>query len=229
MHYQTTDVYRFLIFLHKYLLGDLKLFHQLAKDAEKKEREIASMSANKGCLSFFIVEPPSSTSITTTKYPYSFEFMFGDPIISRSTIPNTATFFSTIDILGFLTRTGNDYGSTTKNITEFFSYPTTTIDLTELAVLTNIYRHGMTHSYFPKLNVEVSYHSSNPIGHLFFKRTTGGLVLNVNQLEKLVVARLNEVINDASLYPNMDSQLSIMTADYLSRTSALISTLLAKL
>ncbi len=52
MTHQTTDVYRFLVFLQKYLLGDLDLFHRLAKDAEKKEAEVNMRSENKGCLGF---------------------------------------------------------------------------------------------------------------------------------------------------------------------------------
>jgi hypothetical protein len=203
------------------------LFHKNAEIAEGKEREIQNSSKNKGCRRFFYKKTSSATLIQTTKYPYSFDFMIGSPVISRSTIPNTATLFATIDVLGFLTRTGSDYKSTFKNFKEFFAYSSTTIDQAELAVLINVYRHGMTHNYLPKLNMEISYHSSNPTGKLFFKNKLGDLVLNVNRLEVLVVNRLSEIINTQSLYPNMDRQHSIMIQDYENTCRSSITKLLA--
>lgn len=101
MTYQSTDVYRYLIYLEKYILGDLELFHQNAEIAEGKEREIQNRSKNNGCRSFFHKKTSSDTVIPTTKYPYSFEFLIGVPVIPRSTIPNTATLFATIDVLGY--------------------------------------------------------------------------------------------------------------------------------
>lgn len=233
MPHRSTDVYRFLIFLQKYLLGDLELFHQLSKDAERKESKVENLKSNNGCFKFFArLRRPittTSTTITTTQYPYAFVFMFGDPVVSRMTIPITATLFSTIDVLGFFTRTGNDYGSTSNNFAEFFSNPSTHIHSTELDVLIKVYRHGMTHNYLPKLNVEISYHSKNPVGKLFFKNTSGNLVLNVNRLEELVVNRLDEIINDASIYTNMNAQLLTMTTDYATKSSSSIATLLGTL
>lgn len=70
-NHQRTEVYRFLIFLQKYLLGDLDLFHQLATNAEMAEQQ---------------AHQNASPAIPGTKNPYSFEFLFGDPIISRSTL-----------------------------------------------------------------------------------------------------------------------------------------------
>lgn len=232
MNYQTTDVYRFLIYLQKYLLGDLQLFQRLSKEAEEKEKRQEDPRHNKGCINIFSFNKKHttiSTTVTTTLNPFDFEFMFGAMMISRLTIPNTAVLFATIDILGFLTRMGKNYTNTTDNYTEFFSYPKTRLNTDELPVLLNIYRHGMTHNYLPKLNMEVSYHSSNPVGKLFFKRLENRLVLNVNELEKLVVERLNEIINDSSLYVNMDRQFGIMVTDYETRSAILISNLMARL
>jgi len=229
MDYQSTDVYRYLIYLQKYLLGDLELFHQNAKIAEDLERKIQNRSKNKGCSNFFIKKSSSAKLKQTTNYPYSFEFMFGAEVIPRSTIPNTATLFATIDVLGYLTRTGTDYINTSKNFMEFFNYPSTFIDQAELNVLINVYRHGMTHNYFPKLKMEISYHSSNPKNVLFFKNSIGDLVLNVNRLEILVLDRLKEIINTESLFPNLDSQHSYMIQAYENQCRSSITNLLAKL
>ncbi|WP_372947818.1 hypothetical protein [Mariniphaga sp.] len=227
MAYQSTDVYRYLIYLEKYLLGDLELFHQNAKIAEEIERKIQNRSKNKGCRNFFIKKTSSTNLIQTTKYPYSFEFMIGSAVVPRSTIPNTATLFATIDVLGYLTRTGTDYINTTKNFKEFFAYPSTFIDQAELTVLIKVYRHGMTHNYLPKLKMEISYHSSNPTNKLFFKNSIGDLVLNVNRLEILVINRLSEIINTESLFPNMDSQHSYMIQEYENQCRSSITNLLA--
>lgn len=230
MSYQNTDVYRYLIYLQEYLLGDLEVFHRIASEAEIKEDALSKQSTNRGCLSFS--RQPITTSTTTsqtTQYPYSFAAMFGKSIISRLTIPNAAALFSTIDILGFLTRTGHDYTTTHKNVTEFFAHPSTNLNSGELSVLLNVYRHGMTHNYFPKLNVEISYRSDNPPEKLFFKSRSGGLILNVNRLESLTVNRLDEIIRDISLYPHMDSQFSIMVADYALKSGSSITTLLSTL
>ena len=53
MTYQSTDVYRYLIFLEKYLLGDLEIFHRIADIAERKERNVQNRARNKGCISLF--------------------------------------------------------------------------------------------------------------------------------------------------------------------------------
>ena len=233
MTYQDTDVYRYLIFLQKYLLDDLSLLHELSNSAEQKERRVAD-NPDSGLLSniikLFKRNPRTSiTTIATTKYPYSFEFMFGDPVISRSTIPHTSALFSTIDILGFLTRTESDFKNTTKNYEEFFRHPTTRIDPIEVKILTKVFRHGMTHNYFPKLNMEIAYHSSNPTGKIFFKNVRRDLVLNVNWIESLVTERLQNLINDSMLYGNMDNQFRIMTQEYERESRADIDELKARL
>lgn len=220
MTHQATDVYRYLIFLQKYLLGDLELLEKLSLNAEQKEKQLKKLASNRGCLGFIKLfsqktkDRLNTPTIETTHYPYSFEFIYGATIISRSTIPHTATLFSTIDILGYLIRTGNDFTSTTKNFKAFFGRYGIQIDPTELSVLTKVYRHGMTHNYFPKLHMEISYHSSNPVGSIFFKNMRGDLVLNINELQKIVTTELDKIINDTSLYNNMDMQFNYMTQEY---------------
>jgi hypothetical protein len=198
---ESTDVYKYLVYLRKNLLGDLDLFHKLTTEADIEESRIRDSSS----------ETPE---VTTTQYPYSFEFMFGTPLISRSTIPHTSVLFSTIDILGFLNRTEPSYRQTTENFKKFFESVTPEIDGDKLSVLIKAYRHGMTHSYFPKLGVVISYHSSNPTGKIIFKNERSDLVLNVNALETTVTKRLSDLMSDSGLYSNMDNQYRILVDGY---------------
>jgi len=134
----------------------------------------------------------------------------------RCTLPtlyNTQTLFSIIDILGYLNRNEPDFSATSKNFIEFFNHQTT-LDPLELRLLTKVYRHGITHTYFPKLNMELSYHSSNPQGKFFFISTNGNLVLNVNALIPVVKNRIQSIIDDSSLYSNMQNQYSVMVNNY---------------
>ena len=231
--YQSTAVYRYLIFLQKYLLADLLLFHELSVVAEQMEKSIGESSKN-GLLARFLklfssFSSTSMTAITTSKYPYSFEFMFSSSVVARSTIPHTTILFSTIDILGYLNRNKPDFRNTTENFNTFFSHPTTRIDPIELEILTKVFRHGMAHNYFPKLNMEISYHSSNPSGQIFFKNAIGDLVLNVNSLESILTKRLESIINSSELYSNMDKQFTTMVDQYESESRLAIDKLKARL
>lgn len=205
MNYRSTDTYRYLTFLQKYLWGDLVKFRQLCSEAEVEENNIISNTGN---------GTNTMTAITTTRNPYSFEFIFGAPVISRSTIPHTATLFAIIDILGFLARSEKNYTNTKLNFETFFSDSSTQPTPAELPVLVKVYRHGMIHSYFPKLNMEISYHSSNPNGVMFFKNSCGNVILNVNHLVFVVTTRIEHIINDASLYPNMYIQYNFLVRRY---------------
>lgn len=196
MDYQQTEMYRYLIYLRKYLLGDLEKFQKLCKEAEEEEKEKSNSPVNEEIVSY-------------TKFPYSFEFIHGDPVIARSTIPHPVTLFATIDLLGFLTRNGSNYAKTVENFKSFFSSISQPINQIEIEVLVKVYRHGTIHSYFPKLNMEISCHSKNPSNKVFFKGSTGDLVLNVNYLLSIVEERLDDIIDDSSLYPNMEAQYNL--------------------
>src|SRR5690606_12026661 len=103
---------------------------------------------------------------------------------------------------------------TTKNIKEFFRHSTFRVEPVELTILTKVFRHGMTHNYFPKLNMEISYHSSNPTGRIFFKNSGGDIVLNVNSLEVIVTEQLQSIISNSELHENMNNQFDFMTMEY---------------
>jgi len=221
MNYQETETYLYLISLQTYLLGDLNKFQQLCNEAEIQEKENYEDSSE-----------DSTTNVNTmktTSYPFSFEFLIGTPIVSRSTIPHTASLFATIDILGFLTRTGKDYIATKKNFEEFFKCLNPQLSPTEINVLVSVFRHGMTHGFFPILKMEISCHSLNPIEKIFLKSKNGNLVLNVNHLLAIVPKRLEEIINDESLYNNMELQFNYLMQEYESKCRNDITSLLSKL
>ncbi len=227
MSHLNTDVYKYLIYLQNYLLGDLLKFDELSLAAEKQEQSIAKEKQLKS-LAAELEEESEPWKPTTTHYPYSFEFLHGDTVISRSTIPHSQSLFSTIDILGYLTRKGSDYTATKKNFTSFFKN-TLAEDSLELDVLVFVYRHGITHSYFPILNTGISYHSSNDLTRLFFKDFRGDLVLNVNYLKAKVISELNQIVNDTARYPLMEKQYKFLISDLEKKDRGLIENLKLKL
>lgn len=212
---RATNVYHYLVFLQKYLLGDLELFEKLSFEAEKTESSIQQKSSNKGCASklgilFKLNSQPPTTTTSTTKNPISIDF--GEQIVSRGTIPFTTSLFATIDVLGFLARTGQDFKNTTKNFKQFFDDVQIDHKDLELSILVKVYRHGIVHTYFPKLNLEISFHSENPIGLLFFKREHGGLVLNVYFLKTLVLRKLNDLISSPELHQIMEENYQYLSS-----------------
>lgn len=201
MVHESLEVFKYLVHLKKYLTGDLDHFHELCAQAEIKEL-------------IALESPQGLNAINATRYPYSFEFMFGTPIISRSTIPHTSVLFSACDILGFLSRNEPYFRSTSKNLYSFFKTALPSIKKEELSVLIKVFRNGLIHSYFPKLGLLISYHTTNPQGKLLFKNARNELTLNVNTLEDLVTYRLSEIINDKNLYINMEKQYKILVKGY---------------
>ncbi|WP_194976708.1 hypothetical protein [Aquiflexum lacus] len=216
MSHESTEVYNYLVYLKKYLFGDLELFRGLARNAEAEELRIRETSIE-------------THVIPTTQSPNSFLFTFGTPLISRCTIPHASVLFSTIDILGFLIRTEPNYKRTTKNFKNFFESLSPPITENELSVLIEVYRHGITHSYFPKLGLEISYHSTNPTERIIFKNELGDLVLNINVLETIVTERLSELINKSELYNNMDNQYRILVEGYENGCRTIINLLKSRL
>lgn len=201
MDYIKTEIFKYLIYLQKYLEGDLEKFKKLCEDAELEEKKendkiMGIVSTHK-----------------TTSFPGSFEFIHGKSIMARSTIPHVLTLFSTIDILGFLLRESSKYYKTDKNFKSFFKDTHIPISQLEVKVLGDVFRNGIAHNYFPKLGMAISYHSSNIKNKIFFKQDDN-LVLNVNYLVHLVKIRLDEIINDESLYKIMEKQYKLLINVY---------------
>jgi hypothetical protein len=138
----------------------------------------------------------------------------------RSTIPHTLTLFAALDTLGFLSRNESDFRKTWKNFKSFFDDSSVTQETKD--VLLNVYRHGMAHGYFPKLGLGISYHSGQASMPLFFKGSSGNLVLNVNEVEKIVLAKLDAAINNPAAFPYLEPQYNLLETDYETNSRKLI-------
>jgi len=195
---------QYLKYLQKYLEGDLNSFILQCEKIEQKEKELEKESMD---------ENNFASTHTVTVFPGKEKDTTYEKFLFRSTIPHTLTLFATIDILGFLTRNGNDFTSTMNNFNSFFCDLKKTIDSLEVTVLRKIYRHGITHTYFPKLNMAIAYRSKYPEDKMFLMENDE-LILNVKYLKKIVVERLDEIIKDKSLYINMEKQYKILIKDY---------------
>lgn len=223
MDYTATEVYGYLIYLKKYLFGDLDTFHIVANMIEQSERDDLEVKTNPAYWisgkvpvwdnnSGSMYRETFTSSSESTRYPdASTESKKPEPKYFRGTIPHALTLFSTVDIVGYLLREKKDYGATSSNFEEFFKH--CALSPEEETVLVNEYRHGMSHGYFPKLGLAISYHSSNPGEKLFFL-VEGEIVLDMNYLEKIVKEKLELVIESKDLYPQMENQFNHLTSDY---------------
>lgn len=214
MDYTKTDVYNYINYIEVYLKGDLSTFHDVCRQIEGREaRDISPLETNI-TQSFGLKVSTSSTTTTTetTMFPGSPAAKKVEEITTpkyfRLTVPVTLTLFSIIDIIGYF------LGSHKENMTgkSFEEFLKGQLSAPEINLLTFIYRHGMSHGYFPKLDVGVSYHSSNP-NQLFFK-SNEKVVLNVAVLEQIVLDKLSKTKNDTSLYPHMETRYQNLISNY---------------
>jgi hypothetical protein len=192
---ETTEVFKYISFIENYLKGDLESFHKLCEKIEEEE------NSN--------VNPISPIQPTGVSGFGGFPVEEITPYY-RSTTPHTLLLFSTIDIFGYLIRPNGNERETTKNFEEFFNG---TISESFLDFLIVVVRHGVTHSFFPKLDVKISYHSSNEGKDLFFKDNENCIVINVNTLEKLVINKVDFILEHGD-YSNMEIQFNKMISKY---------------
>ncbi len=96
-------------------------------------------------------------------------------------------------------------------------------------VLLKIYRHGMAYGYFPQLGLGISYHSGHSDKSLFFKGDTGNTVLNVNELEKIVIKKLDEIVFNNSAFPKMEDQFTFLEKESKNNFGNLIRKLEAQI
>ena len=217
--YRTTDIYLYLKATENYLKGDLREIKKLCKRAEKKE---AKLNIIKGVtISGYALPPSSVTTQTTSSTLYS-------NTIHRITIPISLSLFATIDYLGYIVGANSIPLATGKNFWEFFIYAnklgfSVTNDQSNL--LNSVFRQGLTHVYFPKLSVGISYHSTNPSGKLFYKEISGTLVLNINELEIIVMTVLKKILKDSKLYPAMETKYQSLVADYKTKHASAIASI----
>lgn len=209
-----TQVFKYLSHLVTYLNGDLENFHKMCEEIEMEERksEILETEITK---SFDDSETTKPVGISSKFSNYGVSGFDGSrskniPPYYRSTTPHTLLLFSTIDILGYLIRPDGNERQTTKNFEEFFKGTLSDIFLDFLIV---VVRHGVTHSFFPKLDVGISYHSTNLDKDLFFKENNGVIIINVNILEKLVIEKVDDIFENGD-YSNMENQYNKMISNY---------------
>lgn len=135
--------------------------------------------------------------------------MYAEPfpeIIYRSTIPHVLAVLSAIDILGYLISDLESPDQTGNNIEFFLKGKVENKD--ELNCLIFLFRHGMSHSFFPKNAVAIKAHSTNPDSSLFFVDTNNVLTLNANFLIKIMIEKFDSIIEDEMLLPKMEKQFA---------------------
>ena len=197
MEYKKTEVYKYLEAVNLYLKGDLNSFHKVCEEIEKLKEPfdlIPSNSAITFSLSPRILEYVT-TSIETTSAVgklFDYETTPAIPLKGRLTIPIATTLFAVADIVGYLLRNIGRAKDTKDNIAEFFKDKL--IDENEIKVLVKVCRHGIDHSFFPKLGVGISYLKKNGTEKMFHLENEM-LVLNVNAMEKIVIEKLMQIMS----------------------------------
>lgn len=195
MNYQTYEVYKFFLALEQYAFGDLNLFHNLIEQAEIKDEESLETKSN---------------FLSTTFYPFGFEFNFGKPINCRATVPFSMMIFSCMDILGLIVKGGN-YRSTKINIETFYNHVLEKPTKNEIDCLIKLFRNGVIHNYFPKNSQSISYSKQFPT--LFFKDNTR-MCLNVKILEEHFAEGFAKIKSDESLYIRMEANFNKLNKNY---------------
>jgi hypothetical protein len=220
--YQSTEVYSYLSYLEYYLVGDLNSFHKICEQAEKDENNIVPIitASNSGIIKPLSQQVSVSTVTTkTTLFPGSIPTLISSLSSSsqfpfRLTIPITLTLFATVDLIGYLSGTNEKYQDTKKNFIEFFKQSLIPVTEKESIFINEVFRQGLTHVYFPKLGLGISYHSNNPSDELIFKDNIGNLILNVNRLEEIVISTFRTIKNNSSLYFQMEKRYLSLKNDY---------------
>jgi len=213
----STKVFSHLTELKNYFEKDLNLLHDLSVSAEKEEQERGYSATTT------VKEGPNA--------PY--HFIIPWPPIPRCTIPQSMILIAVADYLGYLVKTNNNnHLATEENIITFFTKShgyniCSSIPEDQLFLLNRCARQGIMHNYLPKLDLEISYRSTNSPNKLFILNTnTSGLVLNVNELKRIVLATFKIIISDSDelLYQNMEDHYLHIESIYIAQVGKLIET-----
>ena len=225
-NFKDSEVYNYLSHLEHFLNGDLKTFHKVCKEVESvliemPESPITGSNAEINN-NFQENKNISTANVTnqTTIYPKdvannnSFLKAEGQNQF-RLTIPITLSLFSTIDCVGnLLSKIERPIDSNMNCLNHFLSYSIILVTDDEKILLIDVFRNGLSHVYFPKLSLGISFHSSNPIDKLFFKDEKGNLILNVNRFEEIVVTTFKSIIENESLYAQMENRYQKLISEY---------------
>lgn len=201
------DVTIFLENLKTYLYGDLDTFESKCIEIEqtKSMSTTHSFSHKSSSIDDLIAPATTSTQTTYVNAGTSGNLEFKSEIkYFRSTIPHALAVLAAIDILGFLI--GNEVlpSNTKNNISKFFEQNITDNDT--IFCLVNLYRHGMSHSFFPKEGIAIAAHSKLNGKDLFVKDKNDKITLNVNTLIELMKNKFESILSDLSSYPNIEVQ-----------------------
>jgi hypothetical protein len=200
-----TESRKFLNALRTYVYGDLDKFREVYIEAERKEasRRKNTSAKTSSMADTEVVTTSTTTAITTTpSIPANFDF--STQIEFRSTIPHALAVLSAIDVLGFLIGNEKGAGGTGKNIKVFLEQHVQ--DEQQLNLLVFIFRHGMSHSFFPKERLSISAHSSFESLDLFLVDTNGWITLNVNKLINIFKNKFDEIFMNEDIALQIEQQ-----------------------
>jgi len=198
------EVFKYLSSLRIYFEGDLATFENVAFQIESVERPSLD-DFNMGSMFDPKMFAQYNQSLTAE----------GNERFFRLTVPLALSLFSIVDLLGYLISKENKHTDTEKNFKSFFQKSAIKVSEKEAEVINRIFRQGLAHVYFPKLGLGVKYHSTNPEDKLFFKSSNHTIFLNVNRLKEIVLQTFRTVIEDATLYKNMEVKYQQLIAQYL--------------
>jgi len=112
---------------------------------------------------------------------------------------------------------------TNLNFREFFKRSSSLVSQQDSDFLNHVFRQGLTHLYFPKLGLAISYHSTNPPGQLFFKAASQAIVLNVKRLEEIVISTFETIKSDVSIYQQMETRYQSLISKYQQQNGGTIA------
>ena len=79
-------------------------------------------------------------------------------------------------------------------------------DEQNLELLVFIFRHGMSHSFFPKEKFSISVHSSLEGSELFLVDASGSITLNVNKLICVFKNKFDDILLNERIAPQIEQQ-----------------------
>ncbi|MFN8264467.1 MAG: hypothetical protein U0T11_00210 [Chitinophagaceae bacterium] len=206
--------------LYRYLNGDLEQFQRLCTEIEMKE------ITDKGIPDLNLGSMFNPNELD--KY-YRNETFFENEDHFRLTIPITLSLMAVIDLLGYLTGDNDNPLETKKKFQEFFKVRPNNFNHFYIDILNDVFRQGLVHVYFPKLNLGIKYHSSNPKGKLFFINTKSNIFLNVNELEEIVIQTFRYILSNLNEFESIETRYQKMINDYKKRLAPKVSDLLGHL
>ena len=212
------DVQQYLDAMRTYLWGDLDTFKRVCDEVDLQEKGSAPIPHSTGSAATGTSGPGSSTTTIETTNPSGNAGTSGNPTnhggyptLFRSTIPHALAVLATIDIMGYVIGGEKNADSTEKNIPLFLNPEVTNPDF--LNCLVFIYRHGMGHSFFPKVQISIAAHSTLEGKDLFYLDSGGIITLNVNALIRLMKKKFDAIMADTTIHKNIEDQYDKQEAE----------------